>query len=319
MRRIILCFISFLFCWHCYAQLVFKKFVPSTYTPQTPDYSILQRSLERKEQRRIEADNLLNQLRSLCTETASQIPPSESLWFKNYCDSLCNEVISQIQIGNTDSAIQLAYDYMSNLRMDDKQVRYRIDSYKQYCSDMDNHGLYNYKNGKVTQTTYEWFCITNPYIFNPKYNTEGILVGYNPVHVVSYLYPNINWDEMYQFVTSQGRTKEDIERMWFQYFNCDPDRISSLFQEFNVAKFCYEYFLSIRDNSDISQADKENLAKEIAKYNAILSDANGALSYDAFIDNLKNQLVVEPPKSCRKTSGTTSKKVTSKKSSPRRK
>lgn len=183
MRRIILCLISFLICWHCYAQLVFKEFVPSTYTFQTADYSFLQRSLERKEQRRIEADNLLNQLCSLCTETASQIPPSESLWFKNYCDSLCNKVSSQIQSGDLGIAIQLAYDYMSNLRMDDKQVRYRIDSYKQYCSDMDNHGLYNYKNGKVTQTTYEWFCITNPYIFNPKYNTEGILVGYNPVHV----------------------------------------------------------------------------------------------------------------------------------------
>lgn len=82
MRRIILCLISFLICWHCYAQLVFKKFVPSTYTPQTTDYSNLQRSLERIEQRRIEAENLLNQLSSLCTETASQIPPSESLWFK---------------------------------------------------------------------------------------------------------------------------------------------------------------------------------------------------------------------------------------------
>lgn len=308
MRRIILCLISFLICWHCYAQFVFKEV----------DYSILQRSLERKEQRRIEADNLLNQLRSLCTETASLIPPSESLWFKNYCDSLCNNVSSRIQSGDPSIAIQLAYDYMSNLRMDDKQVRYRIDSYKQYCSDMDNHGLYNYKNGKVTQTTYEWFCITNPYIFNPKYNTEGILVGYNPVHV-SHLYPNINWDEMYQFVTSQGRTKEDIERMWFLYFNYSPDRMSSLNQEFDVTKFCYEYFLSIRDNSDISQADKENLAKETAKYNAILSDANGAISYDAYIDNLKSQLVVEPPKRCRKTSGTTSKKGTSKKSSPRRK
>lgn len=117
MRRIILCLISFLICWHCYAQFVFKEV----------DYSILQRSLERKEQRRIEADNLLNQLRSLCTETASLIPPSESLWFKNYCDSLCNNVSSRIQSGDPSIAIQLAYDYMSNLRMDDKQVRYRID------------------------------------------------------------------------------------------------------------------------------------------------------------------------------------------------
>ena len=69
MRRIILCLISFLICWHCYPQFVFKEV----------DYSILQRSLERKEQRRIEADNLLNQLRSLCTETASLISPSESV------------------------------------------------------------------------------------------------------------------------------------------------------------------------------------------------------------------------------------------------
>ena len=71
MRRIILCFISFLICWHCYAQLVFKKFVPSTYTPQTTDYSILQRSLERIEQRRIE---LKTSLTSYAHYVQKQLP-----------------------------------------------------------------------------------------------------------------------------------------------------------------------------------------------------------------------------------------------------
>lgn len=268
-----------------------KTFTPVPYTPQQPDMSILQRSFERQEQRTDEALNAYNKLVKLCVETAKKMPPSENEWFRSYCDSICELVDTQIEIGNTQSAITLAYNLMSQLRRN-KNVQYRIDSYKQYCDDMMSHGLYNYQNGRVTQTCYEWFCITNQYKFSPKYDSTGNLSGYEPVSV-SYLYPSINWNEVYQFVTSQGRSKTDINRMWSLYFT--SDKLSSLDQEFALTKFCYDYFISISNNTDLDPTDKEQIVTNIEKYRAILSDSNNQISYNAFVENLKKQYVIQPP------------------------
>lgn len=271
----------FLLCADCFAQ----------YTPRQADYSILQRSFERIEQRQHDAQSIYNELVKLCSETAKEMPPSESEWFNSYCNSLCDEIAEQIKIGNTQSAIMLSYDYMSRLRSD-KNIVYRIDSYKQYCDDMQNHGLYNYKNGRVTQSTYEWFCHTNPYKFSPEFDASGNLTGYEPVKV-SYLYPNLNWNEVYQFVTSQGCSKADIERMWSLYFH-DSEKFSSLRQEFTVTKFYYDYFMTLSDNPNMSLTDKERLMNDIAKHRAVLSDSTGGISYNTFVDNLKNQLIKQP-------------------------
>lgn len=181
---------------------------------------------------------------------------------------------------------------MSTLR-NDKEIVYRKDSYKQYCDDMQNHGLYNYQKGRVNKTTYEWFCVTNPYKFNPKYDISGNIIGFNPVYV-SYLYPSVNWQEVNQYVTSQGRTKDDIDRMWTLYFTYDLDKMSSLRQEFNVTKFCLDYYLSILNNPNLSITEKEQLQNEINAYRAILSDANGEISYNAYIENIKKHYIVQP-------------------------
>lgn len=281
-----------------YAQLQFEPFKPSTYTPQTPDYSILQRSLENNERRRNDAYKLYLDLVELCNETAKDIPPTETDWFKSYCDHICGDVNSQIELGNSQSAIRLSYEYMSQLR-NDNNIRYRIDSYKQYCDDMDNHGIYHYRNGRVSQEAYNWFCYRNQYEFSPKYDSLGSLTGYTPVHV-SYLYPSINWNEAFQFITSRGRTQIDIDNGWALYFDYDPDKLFSLRQEYEVVKFYYEYYLSICDNPELNAVEKEQLLNAIKNYKAILFDSDNQSSYEAYVANMKMQLVVQPSKSLAK-------------------
>lgn len=278
-------------------QLKTSEFKPSTFTPSQykpiqSDPSILQRSFERQEQRANQANQALLDLIDICSQLKSQMPPSELEWYNNFADSICDYVENQIQIGNTQTAYRIAMESKSGIR-NNPNVRYRIDSYKQYCDDMQNHGLYNYQNGRVTQTTYEWFCITNPYKFIPKYDISGNLIGYKPVHV-AYLYPSINWQEVNQYFTSQGRTKDDIERLWTLYFTYDPDKMSSLSQEFNVTKFCLDYYLSILNNPNLSAIEKEQLQNDINAYRSILSDANGEISYSAYIENIKKQYIVQP-------------------------
>lgn len=304
MTKALLLFWIFIFCANCFAQntsqLQLKTstfsptmFTPSTYTPQQPDVSILQRSLDRQQQRDYDAMDAYNKLVKLCQETAKKIPPAEADWFKSYCDSICNEVNSYMSLGYTGSAMRLSYDLMSDLRSN-KNILYRIDSYKRYCDDIQDHGLSYYQNGQVTQTAYTWFCMTNPYKFNPTYDeVTSELTGYKPVHV-SYLYPSIDWQDASQFITSRGRSKDDIERMWYLYFDFSPDRRSSLRQEFDVTKFCLDYLISSYENPNINQYEKENIANEINWYMKILSDDKNQISFDAFVENLKNQYVIEP-------------------------
>lgn len=256
---------------------------PSTYTFQQSDYSILQRSMQQREERANKSYEIYNKLIELYSEIEKEIPPTESEWYRNYAGNICKEVKDNIDIGNYGSAITMAYEAMSALR-NDKEIVYRKDSYKQYCDDMQNHGLYNYQNGRVNKTTYEWFCITNPYKFIPKYDTSGNIIGFKPVYV-SYLYPSINWEEVNQYFTSQGRTEDDIERMWTLYFTYDSDKMFSLSQEFNVTKFCLDYYLSILNNPNLSTTEKEQLQNDINAYRAILSDANGEISYNTYIKN----------------------------------
>lgn len=265
---------------------------PSTYTFQQSDYSILQRSMQQREERANKSYEIYNKLIELYSEIEKEIPPTESEWYRNYAGNICKEVKDNIDIGNYGSAITMAYEAMSALR-NDKEIVYRKDSYKQYCDDMQNHGLYNYQNGRVNKTTYEWFCITNPYKFIPKYDTSGNIIGFKPVYV-SYLYPSINWEEVNQYFTSQGRTEDDIERMWTLYFTYDSDKMFSLSQEFNVTKFCLDYYLSILNNPNLSTTEKEQLQNDINAYRAILSDANGEISYNTYIKNIKKQYIIQP-------------------------
>lgn len=283
-------------CICCFAQKIpliqFKAsiFTCSTYTTcQSPDYSILQRSLERREQRYSEAQDLYLELILLCKETAEKMPPSEKEWFKSYCDIMYKRIDELIE-RDSESAIKLLYKFMSQLRRDN-EVQYRIDSYKQYCEDMEYNGLYIYKKGLVTQTAYDWFCYNNQYKFIPKYDLSGNLNGYTPVNV-SYLYPSINWNEACQFITSQGKTKEDINRMWDLYFF---EKKLSLIQEYEVTKFYYEYLVDQLNRSDVNPKDKERIQRDIENQMAILSDTT-EISYNAFVDNLKNQLVIQQKK-----------------------
>lgn len=285
-------------------------YTPTPYTPTRSDPTRLQRSFEEREQRANKANQAFLDLIEFCNQLKSQIAPSERDWFKNYTDSICDEIEEQIRIGNYQTAHRMSISSKSEIR-NDPMVMYRIDSYNQFCDDMQNHGLYNYNNGRVTQTTYEWFCIQNQYKFMPKYDSMGKIIGYNPVRV-SYLYPSINWQEVDQYMTSQSRTKDNIEHLWTLYFNYDPDKLSSLHQEFNVAKFCLDYFLSNYNNSNISQLEREQLQKDINAYRAILSNSDGEISYDAFVENLKKQYIVQPTS---KPKNSTGKQTTKRRSS----
>ena len=66
-----------------------STFTPSTYTPQQPDYSILQRSMQQREERANKSYEVYNKLIELYSEIEKEIPPTESEWYKNYAGKIC--------------------------------------------------------------------------------------------------------------------------------------------------------------------------------------------------------------------------------------
>ena len=101
MRKLSLLFMLMAF-HYSFAQ--WATFTPQVYKPVQPDYSILQRSLEKIEQRRNEANEQYSRLMMLLGEYGMQLNGDEQtlIWFDNYkkdiqksFNSLCNWLLGK--------------------------------------------------------------------------------------------------------------------------------------------------------------------------------------------------------------------------------
>lgn len=271
-------------------QLNTSEFKPSTFTatpyiPQQSDPTLLQKSLQQRENRANYATESLVKLKERCFEISEKMPTSEKEWFRQYSDAICNEVQSSINIGDYQIASDKAYRFMTKLNTD-KQVLYRLDSYSQYC-DALRSGNILFQNGKVDPNAYDYWLYKNQYKFQPKYDNAGVLTGYTPCYV-SPLYESIDWNNAYNFITQNGKTKSKIAEMWKIYM---MDKIGSLCQEYEVSKFYHDYFSSILNSQDIPEADREAISKNIAYLKNLVFDKNNETSFDIFVANLQAQLL----------------------------
>lgn len=264
-----------------------STFTPSTYTPQQPDYSILQRSMRQIEDRKNKAYESYNNLIELYLETEKAISPTEWGWYREYAGNLCKEVKVDIDVGNYQSAITMAYEAMSTLR-NDKQIVYRKDSYKQYCDEISFRGS-AYNNGKANKRTYDWWIYVNQYQFKPKYDSYGNMNGYTPINI-SWLYENINWNEVYSFITSQGCNSEKINELWDLYF-MDVGKSLSLLQEYDVNKFYLEYYSYVFEHENLNDSERNSLKIQIDQLSKLLCNSENNPSFETFINNIKSNIV----------------------------
>lgn len=264
------------------------QFTPTPYTAPTQDNSILERSLQNRENRANNAVTGLSELRERCAEIKSQIAPSDYEWFQIYEDSVCGRVEEEYEAGNYQSAARLASDYKSRTYYD-KEIRYRIDSYKLYCDEMSSHSS-SYTNGKVNEGTYQYWLYKNQYQFNPKFDESGDIIGFNQ-QTVTWLYPNIDWQDAYVHITQNGKTKEQVENMWRFYFSFGGDRSGSLRQEYEVAEFYFRYYVWMLENEELTQGQRDQLNSDIKQINSIIIGENGEPSFDAYVKNLQIQMM----------------------------
>lgn len=260
-----------------------STFTPSTYTPQQNDYSTLQRSMQAREDRANKAYDVYGKLLEVYGEIGNLIPPSEKDWYERYAGKICQNVKDNIEGGNYSSAIGKAYEGISTLR-NDKQIVYRRDSYKVYCTEMSYKGS-SYNNGKVNKATYDYWLYNNQYNFKPKYDLHGNMNGYEQISVSS-LHESINWDDVYNFVISKGRNSQKINDMWDLYF-MDGSKLLSLFQEFEVTKFYLDYYLQMIEYESLDNAERANLIVYTENLKKYLYNSDNKPTYEAFVNNVK--------------------------------
>lgn len=262
-------------------------YTPTPYTPVESNNSTLARSLQKRERNANNASAGLQDLMERCQEIRNLLAPSDLEWFKDYHDSICRAVNIEIEAGNYQSAASLASRYKSNT-YSDKNVQYRIDSYKKYCDEMRGRSV-PYTQGKVNEPTYQYWLYKNQYKFQPIYDEQGNLTGFKP-QFITYLYPGIDWEEAYTRVTVNGKTQDKIKEMWRAYFSFGGDRSGSLRQEFDVAVFYLEYYTHCLENDELDQDQKAQLEGLIGQLKSLVQDANGEISFDIYVRNLQDKM-----------------------------
>lgn len=261
-----------------------STFTPTPYTPQTSDYSILQKSIEKAEDREREANELYLKLIDLCKETAEELGPENRDWFNHYQSSIFSSVEELIELGYFQSAIKQIYESMSNLR-NDKEITYRIDSWRNYMNQCLTNQI-NYSQGKVSPVAYAYWCTISQYKFTPEYNYSGQLIGYKPCSV-PYLYESINWDSVKQYITSQG--KDNVEHLWQSYFS-EPTHYASLKQEFDVSCFVYDTLSKQLSDITISDEKRTNLNSTLNDLKWLLFDSAQKPSFATMTEKIRNQI-----------------------------
>lgn len=283
-----------------------STFTPTPYTPKTTDYSILQKSIEKAEDREREANDLYLKLIDLCNETAHKLGPGNRDWFSNYQSSICRSVEELIELGYFQSAIKQTYESMSNLR-NDKEIIYRIDSWRNYVNQSLTNQI-NYSQGKVSSEAYVYWCTISQYKFIPKYNSSGQLIGYTP-SVVPYLYESINWDSVKQYITSQG--KDNVERLWQSYFS-EPTHYASLKQEFDVSCFVYDILCKRLGDVTISADERTNINSNLNDLKWLLFDSEQKPSFTTMTEKIRNKIKNSIPAQPKVTKSKSSKSLHSK-------
>lgn len=168
-------------------------FNPIGYTPQTPDVSIMERSLQAIENRRNIAAQQKSQLDTALGEIESKLNPAEAQWFNDYKANINNQISDSMAIGDYGNAIRTAID-LGGKTAKDSAILSRIKANEDY-NNWDKTLQNRLAKGEISQDTYKWSIANNPYQFNETLDANGNVVG-GQLADTNPIYNTIKWDEL---------------------------------------------------------------------------------------------------------------------------
>ena len=155
------------------AHAQWATFTPQVYKPVQQDYSILQRSLERIEQRKNEANEQYSRLQMMLAEYGAKLYNDEAtlIWFDAYKRSI-NDAFNTLSTVGWDDARDYAIRKQGEIATD-PELTARVRTASEYTAK---------RKAVEERTDMDWkekdeWKTNNPYCFVPIKNVEGKVIG----------------------------------------------------------------------------------------------------------------------------------------------
>lgn len=158
-------------------QLNPLEYKPTVITPKEVDYSILQNSLNKIEERRSnygKANVAMNTALGKVREQLHNDKKTEK-WFTDYSNKVQNDIMNAASVGDYDEAMFRANKWAADAS-NNPQIINRIKANTRY-EEVDKVQKQRLANHEISDVKYRWWKATNPYTYSDDYDENGNLTG----------------------------------------------------------------------------------------------------------------------------------------------
>lgn len=168
-------------------------FTPVGYNAQSPDLSILEKSLANREKRMTDAYSQQAARNIQLGEIETKLNPAESQWINDYKKDINQQIQNSIDLGDFGNAIRTATSLAGKVA-NDSAILSRIDANQKY-QDWRNNIQQRVDKGEISQDAAKWAIATNPYQFEETKDIYGNIIGGN-LKDQRQIYNTINWADV---------------------------------------------------------------------------------------------------------------------------
>lgn len=153
-------------------------FTPATFqgfafTPQQEDMSLLQRSIDKLDERKEKTDQQRGAILSAINKL--NLNQAEDKWKYDYANRIKAKIDSAIQFGDYSNALEVATN-LARTADSTPEVLGRVRANEQYEKEIQLQQARRDK-GDISNATYNWWLKQNPYKYQDTYDNNGNIVG----------------------------------------------------------------------------------------------------------------------------------------------
>lgn len=302
------------------APLQFATFTPTQYTAQSPDATLLSKSLLTQEAREKEASQSMDAIDTALAGIRSGLNVAEHDWLDTKANEIRTEIDDQIALGNYQSAIRIAQQSARDLKRDtDLQNKMEVNKlYNQERNRIRASGIdaltqryWDYRNQYSYNGTADWIPSWTPVKDVSLANLQGLAGQLTAEDVKSITKGENSNNEV--LIDSNGnetndlskaigvrqtntknwsrtnsshiKSKEDIEKT-FRALLADSNISTALGQKFDVSLWAYQDYDARSKDMSLSERDRTYAAEEAKRLKDELTDENGILitDYNSWIE-----------------------------------
>lgn len=143
------------------------------FTPQQEDMSLLQRSIDKLDERKEKTDQQRSAIVSAINNL--KLNQAEDKWKYDYANKIKSKIDSAIQFGDYSNGLEVATKLAADA-VSSPEVLGRVRANEQYEKEIQLQQARRDK-GDISNATYNWWLKQNPYKYQDTYDNNGNIVG----------------------------------------------------------------------------------------------------------------------------------------------